>query len=114
MMLSNETPIKNLVVDLIQLKPVREFVKGLIIEILTEDGHVGTLWKMERMIKEADHSDEWIRKHCIPHLVAMDAAFKYRDQWHFKAKEAREFLENLKDYNEIPEKKKKKQQKKEG
>lgn len=106
MMLSNETPIKNLVIDLIQLKPVREFVKGLVIEVLTEDGYVGTLWKMERMTIEADHDDEWVRKYCIPYLEATGAAFKIRNQWHFKAKEAREFLENMADNKKIEKKKK--------
>lgn len=74
----------------------RNILKKLAIEILEEEGIVGTLWKMDRMRQECGgQSVDWVVGHIChhPYVKRHELAVKDGKSWIFKAKQIVEFLD---------------------
>ncbi|MBC2285864.1 hypothetical protein HCB69_15925 [Listeria booriae] len=90
----------------------RELYKEAIKEYLEEQGHIGSLWKMERMILECGgFGSKWIVGHICkhPYVIRNKLAIKSGKEWIFKAQGIIEFLDlyfpDLGKNNEVIERK---------
>lgn len=84
--------------SLIDIEALERRIEKKLFEEIEKREALGTIWSMKRMTKEAGHSDEWVKTHCIPHLEPRGVAFQFKGHWNFLAAETEEFLRNLRDY----------------
>ncbi|MBC2368131.1 hypothetical protein HBP99_05760 [Listeria booriae] len=77
-------------------KEAKKLYKETVRELLEEEGLIGSIWKMDRMLLECvGYGERWVVDHICnhPYVIKHQIAVKFGGEWTFKAKRIVEFID---------------------